>query len=90
MQYTPGWGADLVADDDREQLQRLVDSLFRDTKRVSRLDAVLRAEALDVTEDLAGLVNLLPPGTYSREALCNQLNSALKGHGWNSFYATVE
>ncbi len=79
-----------MAEHDREMLQRLVDSLFRDTKRVSRLDAVLRAEALDLPEDLAGLVNLLPPGGYTRERLCNQLNSALKGHGWNGRYATVD
>jgi hypothetical protein len=35
-------------------------------------------------------VTLLPPGNYTRQRLCNQLNSALKGHGWNSAYGTVE
>lgn len=71
-------------------LQRFVDSLFRDAKHVTRLDALIRAEALDVPDDLMGIVNLLPPGTYSRQRLCNQLNSSLKGHGWNGLYGTVE
>jgi len=79
-----------VSDEDREILQRVVDSLFRHTKRVSRLDALLRAEAMDVPEELLGIINLLPPGTYTRDRLCNQLNSALKGHGWNNRYGTVE
>lgn len=79
-----------MADDDREILQRFVDSLFRDSKRASRLDAIMRAEALDLPEELREIVNLLPPGNYSRHTLCNQLNSALKGHGWNSAYGTVE
>jgi hypothetical protein len=79
-----------MADDDKEVLQRFVDSLFQRDTRVTRLDALLRAEALDVPEDLVGIVNLLPPGTYSRQLLCNQLNSSLKGHGWNGVYGTVE
>lgn len=76
--------------DDRAQLQRFVDSLFREAKRATRLDAVLRAEALDLDDDLLGIVGLLPPGTYTRQRLCDQLNSALKGHGWNGRYLTVE
>jgi len=79
-----------VPDEDREMLQRVVDSLFRDTKRITRLDALSRAEVMDLPEDLVGIVNLLPPGTYTRNLLCNQLNSSLKGHGWNSLYGTVE
>jgi len=79
-----------MADDDKEILQRFVESLFRNEKRVTRLDALMRAEALDVPEDLAGIVNLLPPGVYTRQLLCNQLNSSLKGHGWNGIYGTVE
>ncbi len=79
-----------MADDDKEILQRFVDSLFRETKQVSRLDAVLRAEALDLPDELRGLIDLLPPGQYLRHRLCDQLNSALKGHGWNGRYGTVE
>lgn len=76
--------------DDRESLQRLVDSLFDNTARVTRLDAVLRAEAHDLPQELRELVDLLPPGTYTRMRLCDQLNSALKGHGWTGRYATVD
>jgi len=79
-----------MADDDKEILQRFVDSMYRDAKRTSRLDALLRAEAFDLPADLIGIVNLLPPGAYTRQRLCNQLNSSLKGHGWNSRFGTVE
>jgi len=79
-----------VSDEDREILQRVVDSLFRHTNRIARLDALLRAEAMDVPDELMGIINLLPPGIYARDRLCNQLNSALKGHGWNNRYGTVE
>lgn len=79
-----------MAEDDREILQRLVDALFRDTKRVSRLDVVVRAEAFDLPSDLRGIVDLLPPGTFTRARLCDQLNSALKGHGWTGRYGTVD
>lgn len=79
-----------MADEDRELLQRMVDTLFRDTARVRRLDAVLLAEALDAPNDLRGIIDLLPPGTYTRQRLCDQLNSALKGHGWTRRFATVD
>lgn len=79
-----------MAEEDRQLLQRFVESLFAERKMMTRLDAVLRAEALDLPDDLVGIVTLLPPGTYTRQRLCNQLNSALKGHGWNSAYGTVE
>lgn len=79
-----------MPDDDRDILQRCVDSLFRDAKRVSRLDAVMRAEALDLPTDLLGIVELLPPGVYTRQRLCDQLNSALKGHGWTGRFGTVD
>jgi len=79
-----------MADDDKQLLQRFVDSLFGATGRVARLDAIIRAESLDLPVDLLGIVELLPPGTYTRRALCDQLNSALKGHGWTGLYGTVE
>jgi hypothetical protein len=79
-----------MADDDKDVLQRFVDSLFRESNRAARLDTLLRAEAFDLPEELMGIVNLLPPGNYTRHMLCNQLNSSLKGHGWNGRYGTVE
>ena len=79
-----------MPDDNKEILQRFVDSLFAKTKRVPRLDAVVRAESLDLPEDLIGIVTLLPPGTYTRQSLCDQLNSALKGHGWTGIWGTVD
>lgn len=79
-----------MPDDDREILQRFVDSLFRESRTVSRLDAVLRAEALDLPADLVGIVELLPPGRYGRQRLCDQLNSAITGHGWGRIWGTVD
>lgn len=79
-----------MPDDDKQLLQRFVQSLFGERRSVSRLDAVIRAEALDLPLELVGIVELLPPGAYTRQRMCDQLNSALKGHGWNSQYGTVE
>jgi hypothetical protein len=83
-----GGGADL--DENRMMLQQVVDALFADSTHSSRMDAVVRAEALDVPEDLLGIIALLPPGTHSRQRMCDQLNSALTAHGWTGRYATVE
>ncbi len=71
-------------------LQRLVDGLFYDRTMVERLDLVVQAEILDLTPDLMEIVNLLPPGTYDRQRLCDQINSALAAHGWAATYGTVE
>lgn len=79
-----------MPDDDRDILQPFVDRLFRNRKRVSRLDAVLMAEALDVGPDLTAIIDLLPPGTHTRQRVADQLNSALIGHGWNQRFGTVD
>ena len=79
-----------MSDDQREVLQRFVDGLFAETTSVSRLDVVVRAEALDLPVDLVAIVTLLPPGTYTRKPLVDQLNSAIVAHGWSRAYGTVE
>ena len=74
-------------------LQDMVDALFEGKgplDQVSRLDVVLEAEANDLPADLAEVVGLLPPGAYSRQRLCDQLNSAIGGHAWGQVYGTVE
>lgn len=77
-------------EDTREQMLRLIDGLFRDGGPVSRLDVVIRAESLDMTEDSIGLITLLPPGRYTRQRLCDQLNSAIVGHGWSREFGTYD
>lgn len=57
---------------------------------VRRLDVVLAADSVDLPDDLREIVNLLPPGTYTRRRLCDQLNSAVNGHAWGRVYGTVE
>ena len=73
-----------------EQMQRMIDSLYRDTVSVSRLDVVVRAEAMDLPDEVRAIVDLLPPGNYRRQRLCDQLNSAIVGHGWGRSLGTVE
>lgn len=74
-------------------LQLIVNELF-DGKpkdhRVRRLDAVMAAESHDLPADLREIVDLLPPGHYTRLRLCDQLNSAIGGHGWGQVYGTVD
>ena len=72
------------------ELQRVVDYLFKDAQFVERLDVVLAAETFDICADLREIVDLLPPGSYTRIALCAQLNSSIAGHAWGDVYGTVE
>ncbi len=72
------------------ELQRVVDYLYRDARVVGRLDVILASETFDVCADMREIVALLPPGTYTRIALCQQLNSSIAGHGWGYTYGTVE
>ena len=44
----------------------------------------------DLPDDLDEIIALLPPGTYTRQRLCDQLNSAIGGHAWGQVYGTVE
>ena len=67
-------------------LQDVVDSLYLGLgpkEKLRRLDIVVAAEAADLPDDLAEIVNLLPPGSYTRQRLCDQLNSAIGGHAWH-------
>ncbi len=71
-------------------LQGIVDSLFADEKVVRRLDVVLACESVDLNDDLHEIVALLPPGSYTRQRLCDQINSAIGGHAWGQVYGTVQ
>lgn len=70
-------------------LQNIVDSLFEDEEEVRRLDVVLAAESADLPDDLREVVGLLPPGSYTRRRLVDQLNSSINGHAWGQVYGTV-
>ena len=72
------------------ELQSLVDGLYATRTVVDRLDLVMQAEVLDLDADLQEIVSLLPPGSYERQRLCDQLNSAIAAHGWGGVYGTVE
>lgn len=79
-----------MSTEDRELLQRFLDSLFRDRKTVKRLDVVLFAQTYDLPEILLGIVNNLPPVSYTRQRLADQLNSAIIGHGLSRRFGTVD
>lgn len=83
-----------VRSEDYGELQRLVDSLFApgvsSAATVSRLDVELRAEILDLSGDLMEVVGALPPRSYTRQRLCDQINSCLVARGWGTVYGTVE
>ena len=83
VQPAPAYGA----------LQAIVDNLFEDKPRdyaVRRLDVIIEMESNDLPADLQEIVNLLPPGNFTRQRLCDQLNSAIVGHAWGQVYGTVE
>ncbi|MGI6105334.1 MAG: hypothetical protein ACOYD7_03965 [Raoultibacter sp.] len=71
-------------------LQTLVDALYQEEEVIRRLDAILLAEAYDLPDDLREVVELLPPGRYTRPRFCDQVNSSIAGHGWGYVYGTVE
>ena len=85
-------GKNTVRSEHYGALQAVVDGLFVDpaVKKVRRLDVVLAAEAADLPDDLREIISLLPPGAYTRQRLCDQLNSAIGGHAWGQVYGTVQ
>ena len=73
------------------ELQRLVDGLYAGGRTmIDRMDLIVQAEIMDLGNELTEIVELVPPGSYERGRLCDQLNSALAAHGWGARYGTVE
>lgn len=72
------------------ELQRVIDYLYKNEHVVERFDVVIAADTFDVCADMHEVVQLLPPGVYTRPALCAQLNSTIAGHAWGYTYGTVE
>ncbi|HEY3318538.1 MAG TPA: hypothetical protein VGK50_08965 [Coriobacteriia bacterium] len=79
-----------VDDDTLPTLMRMFDMLFRDRRSVSRLAVLQAAEVMSLPDDVLALFGLLPPGTYSRRRLADQLNSIIVGHGLGRTLGTVE
>lgn len=76
--------------DDHETLARVIDALFASRPLVPRVEVIVRAELADLPPDALGIVNLLPPGEYTRQRLCDQLNSATTAHGWGRTFGTFD
>ena len=72
------------------ELQELIDDLFSSAQTVSSLDLVIAAEIRDLHPDLLEICQIVPPGTYIRATLCDQMNSAITAHGWGGVYGTVQ
>lgn len=79
-----------VQSEDYGVLQDLVDTLFARKERATRLELVTLAEAHDVCDDVLEVCTLMPPGTYTRARLADQMNSIVTAHGWGLTYGTVE
>ncbi len=63
-------------------LQRLVDALYRDVKRVDKREVLTLADAFDVGPYAREIAQSLPAGSYTRTQLTTQLNSTITAHGW--------
>lgn len=74
----------------RDLIERMLATLFLRTHYVSRLDVIIRAEAMDLPDEVLELINCVPPSRYTRARLCNQLNSAITAHGWSRTLGTFD
>lgn len=70
-------------------LQEFIDRLFIGREEYMRLEVVLEGEAYGLNSELMEVLNLLPPGLYTRDRLCSQINSSLSSHGWGYVYGAV-
>lgn len=70
-------------------LQEFIDRLFDGREDYMRLEIVLEGEAYGLNGELMEVLNLLPPGLYTRDRLCSQINSSLSSHGWGYVYGAV-
>ena len=77
-------------EDDREQIRRWLDALFRGRAIVGQIDAIVTAETFDLPALMMDIVETLPPGRYTRPRLCDQLNSAIVGRGLSRAFGTHE
>ena len=76
--------------DEYGELQRFVDSLYYSESCVDNVDVQVKAEMLDLSDDLMEVISMLPSGIYERARLADQFNSALAAHGWAQRFGTVE
>ena len=70
-------------------LQEFIDRLVIGREDYMRLEVVLEGEAYGLNSELMEVLNLLPPGLYTRDRLCGQINSSLSSHGWGYVYGAV-
>lgn len=70
-------------------LQEFIDRLFDGREDYMRLEVALEGEAYGLNSELMEVLNLLPPGLYTRDRLCSQINSSLSSHGWGYVYGAV-
>jgi hypothetical protein len=73
-----------------ESMHRMLDRLYAARKTVPRSQIIGYAEIFDLPERVLGIVRSLPPGSYTRQRLVDQLNSAICGHGLGSVVGTLE
>ena len=70
-------------------LQEFVEALFAEAEYQPRIEIIIFAESYGLNSDLMEVINLLPPGQYTRDRFSSQVNSALSSHGWGYVYGAV-
>jgi hypothetical protein len=79
-----------IDDDTLPAILRMFDMLYRDRRVVRRVDILSMAEVMSLPPEVLSLFTLLPPGSFTRRSLSDQLNSVIVGHGLSRSLGTVE
>lgn len=72
------------------ELQRLVEALFAQARKVARIDVLCAVESFDLGPLSTEIARSLPPGSYTRAQLTTQLNSSITAHGWSRSIGLLE
>lgn len=87
---TPTFTISEPRDEELGEVQRLVDAVFASRRTADAFELATQAETCDVSADAMEVVSLLPPGSYTRPQMADQLNSIITAHGWGAHIGCVE
>lgn len=87
---TPEMPPTFTFGEDAGVLQDLLDATFRNRKHATARDLSRQADIMDIDGDVLEVVDLMPPGSYTKSRMADQLNSIVTAHGWEQRLGTVE
>lgn len=76
--------------DELQALQRCIDQLYENRKHVERLDLIVLCEVRDLHRELMEIVHLLPPGSYTKPRLLDELNSYLSARALSQRFGLLQ